>query len=437
MSSPMSSQDIRVPDIGDFSDVEIIEVHVGPGDPVNAEDPLITLESDKAAMDVPAPFSGTIEAMTVKIGDRVSEGDVIAQMQATDAAAPAETKAESDTAPEPESKPELEKAAPPPPQPAVAGNTPPVTLPPPVERSGVVNPHASPSIRRFARELGVDLSQVRGSGPKGRILKEDVQGFVKGRLSQPAPAAGGGVALPEIPKVDFAKFGPVESKPLSRIKKIAGKHLHACWLNVPHVTQHEDADITEMEAFRQAHKNEAKAQGFNLTPLVFAMKAAVGALRQYPQFNASLDATGENLVLKRYYNIGVAVDTPGGLVVPVIRGVDQKGFFQLAQELAETSKKARDGKLSPNDLQGGSFSISSLGGIGGTAFSPIVNAPEVAILGLSKSEIKPVWNGGEFEPRLMLPLSLSYDHRIIDGAEGARFIVCLAGMLSDIRRLML
>ena len=434
----MSSQAIRVPDIGDFSDVEIIEVHIGPGDSVNAEDPLITLESDKAAMDVPAPASGTIEAITVKIGDRASEGDVIGQMQAADAAAPpAETKTEPAATPEPEAKPEPKQEAAPPPQPVAAGNTPPITLPPPVERSGAVNPHASPSIRRFARELGVDLSQVRGSGPKGRILKEDVQGFVKGRLSQPAPAAGGGFALPEIPKVDFAKFGPVESKALSRIKKLAGKHLHACWLNVPQVTQHEDADITELEAFRQAHKDEAKAQGFNLTPLVFVMKAVVGALKQYPQFNASLDASGENLILKRYYNIGVAVDTPGGLVVPVIRDVDQKGLYQLAQELAETSKKARDGKLTPSDLQGGGFSLSSLGGIGGTAFSPIVNAPEVAILGLSKSELKPVWNGKKFKPRLMLPLSLSYDHRVIDGAEGARFAVYLARLLGDVRRLLL
>ena len=433
----MSIKDIAVPDIGDFSDVEIIEVHVGPGDSVNAEDPLITLESDKAAMDVPAPFSGVIKSLSINTGDRVSEGDVVAQMEVSGDASPAGEQAESQADPEPESKAEPEQDAAPPPQPASAGGAPPVSLPPPVERSGVVNPHASPSIRRFARELGVDLSQVRGSGPKGRILKEDVQGFVKGRLSQPAPAAGGGFALPEIPKVDFAKFGPVESQALSRIKKLAGKHLHACWLNVPHVTQHEDADITEMEAFRQAHKAEAKAQGFNLTPLVFVMKAVVGALKQYPQFNASLDASGENLILKRYYNIGVAVDTPGGLVVPVIRDVDQKGFFQLAQELAETSKKARDGKLTPGDLQGGSFSLSSLGGIGGTAFSPIVNAPEVAILGLSKSETKPVWNGEEFAPRLMLPLSLSYDHRVIDGAEGARFIVYLARMLSDIRRLML
>ncbi|MGB1111287.1 MAG: dihydrolipoyllysine-residue acetyltransferase [Gammaproteobacteria bacterium] len=443
----MSVKDILVPDIGDFKDVEIIEVHVAVGDEVQAEDPLVTLESDKAAMDVPAPCAGTIESLDVALGGRVSEGSKLGTISAAEESAAADTAAPEEPAVETAAEPETPKPEPEPtPSPAAAaassmnasGATPPSTLPPPVERSGVAKPHASPSIRRFARDLGVDLTKVSGSGPKGRILKEDVQNWVKNKLTQPlASAAGGGFSLPSIPAVDFAKFGPVENKPLSRIKKLAGKHLHACWLNVPHVTQHDEADITELEAFRQANKGAAKAEGYNLTPLVFVMKAAVGALKAFPQFNASLDSTGESLILKHYFHIGVAVDTPDGLVVPVIRDVDKKGMMDLAKELAEISAKARAGKLSPSDMQGATFSISSLGGIGGTEFTPIVNAPEVAILGLSKSSMKPVWNGADFEPRLMLPMSLSYDHRVIDGAEGARFIVELGRLLGDIRRLLL
>ncbi|MGB0721490.1 MAG: dihydrolipoyllysine-residue acetyltransferase [Gammaproteobacteria bacterium] len=442
---------LTVPDIGDFKDVEIIEIHVKAGDEVNAEDPLITLESDKAAMDVPAPAAGTIESIEIEVGGRVSEGDSIGVM--TRGGADTGEPAASTTTKEP--TPDTQAPAEPAETPAASqpaqssdtaystsdsrpSGTPPTTLPPPLERSGMAIPHASPSVRRFARELGVDLTKVRGSGSKGRILKEDVKAWVKGKITQPIPSGeGGGFSLPAIPAIDFSKFGPVEHQSLSRIKKIAGKHLHACWLNVPHVTQHDDADITDMEAFRQANKDAAKAEGYSLTPLVFVMKAVVAALKKYPQFNASLDSSGEALILKRYYHIGIAVDTPGGLVVPAIRDVDKKGFMELAKELAETSKKARDGKLRPDDMQGASFSISSLGGIGGSYFTPIVNAPEVAILGLSKSEMKPVWNGKEFEPRLMLPLSLSYDHRVIDGAEGARFTTYLNHVLADIRRLML
>jgi pyruvate dehydrogenase E2 component (dihydrolipoamide acetyltransferase) len=296
--------------------------------------------------------------------------------------------------------------------------------------------HASPSIRAFARELGVDLAQVKPSGPKGRILREDVQGYVKGELTKPRGAAGG-MGIPEMPLVDFAKWGPVEVRPLSRIKKLSGANLHRAWLNVPHVTQHDEADITELEAFRKAMAEEAAKQGVKLTLLAFLMKAAAAALKKYPDFNASLEAGGENLVLKHYCHIGVAVDTPDGLVVPVIRDVDQKGVFDLARDLAAMSQKARDKKLGPAEMQGGSFTISSLGGIGGTAFTPIVNAPEVAILGVSKSATKPVWNGKEFVPRLMLPLSLSYDHRVIDGAAGARFAAYLAGVLADMRRILL
>jgi len=309
-----------------------------------------------------------------------------------------------------------------------------------VDEAGFAHAHASPAVRRFARELGVDLSKVKGSGPKARILKDDVQAFVKGALSRPAPAAasgGFGFALPAMPSIDFSKFGPIEAKPLSRIKKISGANLHRNWVSIPHVTQNDEVDITELEAFRKQMSDDAQKQGVKLTPLAFLMKGCVAALKKYPQFNASLSPEGDNLILKQYYHLGVAVDTPNGLVVPVIRDCDKKGVMQLAKELGDISAKAREGKLSPGEMQGGTFSISSLGGIGGSNFTPIINAPEVAILGASRSATKPIWKDGQFVPRLMLPLSLSYDHRVVDGAEGARFITYLNGVLSDIRRLIL
>ncbi len=434
-----SVKDVTVPDIGDFKDVPVIEVLVKPGDSVKAEDSLITLESDKATMEVPAPFSGVIKSMSVKVGDKVSEGSPILQMEVSEgagagakeapAAKPAEQPAEKPAAEAPR---ETKPAPAPAPAPAAAG---------PIDEAGFAAAHASPGVRRFARELGVDLGKVKGSGPKGRVLKEDVQNFVKSAIGGAgAPAAGGAglaLGLPAWPSVDFAKFGPVEPQALSRIKKISGPALHRNWVHIPHITQQDEADITELEAFRKDLSDEAKKQGIKLTPLAFIMKAAVAALKDHPEFNSSLAPGGDALILKRYYHIGVAVDTPGGLVVPVIRNVDQKGLFALARELGDISAKARDGKLSPADMQGGTFSISSLGGIGGGHFTPIINAPEVAILGVSRSVTKPVWSGKEFLPRLMLPLSLSYDHRVVDGAQGARFISALSAVLSDIRRVLL
>jgi pyruvate dehydrogenase E2 component (dihydrolipoamide acetyltransferase) len=436
--------DIKVPDIGDFKDVPVIEVFVKPGATVAVDDPLVTLESDKAAMDVPSPVAGVVKDVNVKVGDKVSEGSVIltlesaagqsTQMQSTaTAAAPA-----TGAAPTP---PAAAAAA----VPAVAATAAPVASP-----EGAPDPaafrltHASPSVRVFARELGVDLSKITGTGPKGRILHEDVQQFVKRAMSGAgaAPvAAGGGLTgggalnLLPWPKVDFAKFGPVEAKPLSRIKKISGANLARNWVMIPHVTQFDDADITELEAFRVQLNKENEKSGVKVTMLVFLIKASVAALRKFPDFNASLD--GDNLVYKRYFNVGFAADTPNGLVVPVIKSADQKGVLQIAKEMGELSAKAREGKLGPADMQGGCFSISSLGGIGGTAFTPIINAPEVAILGVSKSATKPVWNGKEFAPRLVLPLSLSYDHRVIDGAAAARFSTYLAQLLADLRRVML
>jgi pyruvate dehydrogenase E2 component (dihydrolipoamide acetyltransferase) len=435
-------KDVVVPDIGDFKDVPVIEVLVKPGDSVKADDSLVTLESDKATMEVPAPFSGVVKDLKVKVGDKVSEGVLILTLEAQDG-----------TSPQPPAKPAtapaaLLSAAPPPsapaqPQPQAAPSATPSTLTgamalAAVDEVGFAHTHASPGVRRFARELGVDLTRVKGAGPKGRILKDDVQGYVKAALARPAPAmAGGGLSVLPLPAVDFSKFGPTEVKPLSRIKKISGANLHRNWVTIPHVTQNDEADITELEAFRKQMSDEVQKQGIRVTLLAFLIKAAVAALKRYPQFNASLSSDGESLVLKQYFNIGVAVDTPNGLVVPVIRDSDKKGVIQLAKELGEVSAKARDGKLSPTDMQGGCFSISSLGGIGGLNFTPIINAPEVAILGVSRSVMKPVWKDGQFLPRLMLPLSLSYDHRVVDGAEGARFITYLNSILSDIRRLVL
>ncbi len=442
----MSLKEARVPDIGDHSDVPVIEVLVSPGDTVGKDQGLVTLESAKATMEVPSPFAGVVKEIRVKLGDNVSEGTVVAVIEETDAA-PAATPAPAAAAPAPSPKSvETPVAAPPAPtapaasQPAAepsAPRTPPVTFDADAVLPAKV-PYATPAVRLFARELGVDLAQVQGSGRDGRILRQDVQGFVKSALSGgtagAAPAGGGaGLNLLPWPKVDFAKFGAVEVEPLSRIKKISGANLARNWAMIPHVTQFELADITEMEAFRKGLAEENKE--LRITPLVFQIKAVVAALRQFPQFNASLD--GDSLVLKKYFHIGIAVDTPNGLVVPVLRDCDQKGFLQLAAELAAISKKARDGKLGPADMSGGCFSISSLGGIGGTSFTPIINAPDVAILGVSKAAMQPVWNGKKFEPRLMLPLSLSYDHRVIDGAAAARFTSFLAGQLADIRRLLL
>ena len=432
-------REVLVPDIGDFKDIPVIEVMVKIGDRVKAEDSLVTLESDKATMDVPAPFAGLVRDMKVKLGDKVSEGSLIVTIEAEEegvAAAPAQTPATPTPPPAPsapEAKPAPTQAPTPAAMPASA------SAPAAIDEAAFARAHASPAIRRFARELGVDLSKVTGKGPKGRILKEDVQEHVKAAITRPAAPSGGGFGfnLPAMPNVDFSKFGPVESKALSRIKKISGANLHRNWVSIPHVTQNDEIDITEMESFRKQLSEEQQKSGIKVTPLVFLMKAAVAALKRFPQFNASLAADGESLILKQYFHIGVAVDTPNGLVVPVIRNVDQKGIVQLAKELGEVSTRARDGKLGPAEMQGGCFSISSLGGIGGTHFTPIINAPEVAILGVSRSAMKPVWKDGQFIPRLMLPISLSYDHRVIDGAEGARFISYFNGLLSDIRRLIL
>ncbi len=449
-----SVKEVVVPDIGDFNNVDVIEVLVSPGDQIKAEDPLITLETDKATMDVPSPYAGVVKEVKIKVGDKVSQGVAVALLEADESVSEAESAAQPQAAAnEPEASavaegpaaeaPVPRAAAPTPPAPAAAPSTaarltPPPTLPPPVERSGAARAHASPSVRAFARELGVDLTQVQGTGPKGRILQQDVQAFVKQRLSHPGAAApAAGYVLPAMPEIDFSKFGAIELQPLSRIKKIAGPHLHRSWVLLPHVTQHDEADITELEAFRQEIKEDAKSRGVRLTLLAFLLKASVAALKAYPQVNASLDPGGENLILKKYYHIGVAVDTPDGLVVPVIRDVDKKGVYDLAEELGEVSARARDKALTPTDLQGGCFTISSLGGIGGTAFTPIINAPEVAILGVSRSRMQPVYRNGEFVPRLILPLSLSYDHRVIDGAQAARFTGFLGRVLTDVRRLLL
>ncbi len=428
--------DVTVPDIGDYQDVPVIEVLVKAGDSVKAESSLVTLESDKATMEVPAPSAGVVREMKVKVGDKVSQGRVILTLEVADAAAVASV------APTPAATPAAAPAAAaaPVPQPAAPSAPTPPRASAPIDEAGFARAHASPSVRRFARELGVDLSKVKGSGPKERILQLDVQQFVKGVIAQGSSGTGGaaiGMGLPAWPTVDFAKFGPIETQVMSRIKKISGPALHRNWVQIPHITQNDEADITEMETFRKQMGEELQKQGVKITPLVFIMKAVVAALKQHPEFNSSIAPSGDALILKRYFHIGVAVDTPGGLVVPVIRNVDQKGLLALAKELGEASIKARDGKLGPADMQGGCFSISSLGGIGGGHFTPIINAPEVAILGVSKSTLKPVWKDSQFVPRLMLPLSLSYDHRAIDGAQGARFITSLSANLSDIRRVLL
>jgi len=465
--------EIKVPDIGDFSDVPVIEILVAAGDRVNAEDGLVTLESDKATMEVPSPAAGVIRELRLKLDDKVSEGDVVALLELSDEEAstveqPAEPTQEQSAEPAEQSGEVAgteaaapQEPAPPAPEAAAgtargpgamesgADDSAATAEPEPDERvvgtpaaSAASLPYASPAIRKFARELGVDLSAVEGSGDRGRILREDVAAFVKSVMTDPKSKAGPAVAglrldFPELPEIDFSRYGEVERQPLTRIQKISAGHLHRNWVGIPHVTQHDEADITDMESFRKANAEEAAAQGFKLTPLVFLIKAMVASLKKYPRFNASLDADGETLILKKYYNIGIAVDTPDGLVVPVIRNCERKGIMELAAELAEVSSRAREKKLQPQDIQGGCISISSLGGIGGTAFTPIINAPEVAILGVSRSTMKPIWDGSDFRPRLMLPLSLSYDHRVIDGAAAARFTRFLASRLEDLRRLTL
>ena len=439
-----SIKDILVPDIGEFDAVEVIEVLVKSGDAVSVEDPLLTMESDKASMDVPSPFSGTVKTVKLKAGDKVSQNDliltlVVKELETAVTETSAETENSEATAPETKdivSTRESESTS------SGAVSKEPARRPPPivmsVNQKSFLRAHASPSIRKFARELGVDLSQVHGSGRKERITKEDVQEFVKKALGGTASGtAAAGSGIPAMPEIDFSKFGPVEIKPLSRIQKKAAVNLHRGWLNLPIVTHHDEADITELEYFRKSLKDESAKQGLKVTPLVFLLKACAVAIRKHPNFNSSLTVDKENLVLKKYLHIGVAVDTPDGLVVPVIRDVEQKGLLELAKELGEVSEKARAKKLKTNDIQGGCFSISSLGGIGGTAFTPLVNAPEVAILGVTRSRMMPVWNGKEFLPRLMLPMDLTYDHRVIDGAQAARFMVDLCEILSDMRRMSL
>jgi pyruvate dehydrogenase E2 component (dihydrolipoamide acetyltransferase) len=433
---------VKVPDIGDFKDVPVIEVFVKPGAAVKAEDPLVTLESDKATMDVPAPSAGIVKELKVKLGDKVSEGSVILLLEASGAAAP---QRETPARPAPAGS-ETETAAPRQASGAASSDaqTSAVAEPrasAPVDREAFRAAHASPSVRAFARELGVDLSLVKGSGPKDRILHEDVQRYVKGALAGAGAArgttstAGAGLNLLPWPQIDFSKFGPIEAKPLSRIKKISGANLHRNWVMIPHVTNCDDADITDLEAFRVQLNKENEKSGLKVTMLAFLIKASVAALKKFPEFNTSLD--GDNLVYKSYYNIGFAADTPNGLVVPVVKNADQKGVLAIAKEMGELSGKAREGKLGPADMQGGCFSISSLGGIGGTYFTPIINAPEVAILGVCRSNTRPVWDGKQFAPRLILPLSLSYDHRVIDGASAARFNTCLVSLLGDMKRTVL
>jgi pyruvate dehydrogenase E2 component (dihydrolipoamide acetyltransferase) len=454
-SSGPSVIEVTVPDIGDATDVDIIEVLVAEGDSVAEEDGLITLETDKATMDVPSPQAGKVVSLKVKVGDKVSEGSLVLSLEVegasapADAAQPAASQAPAAVSAPAQKAPAAAQKAPAAGQkaPAAGQKVPPVPHHPSageISKTGRV--HASPSVRRVAREFGVDLSQVSGSGRKGRILKEDVQSYVKYELSRPKMTPGsnvaegsGGLQVLPPPKVDFAKFGEVEEVALTRIQKLSGPNLHRNWVTIPHVTQFEEADITDLEDFRKQQNviAEKRKLGVKITPLVFMMKAVADALKMYPTFNSSLSASGESLVMKKYYHVGIAVDTPNGLVVPVVRDVDKKGVMEISKELMEISVKARDGKLKAADMQGSCFTISSLGGIGGTGFTPIVNAPDVAILGVSKSEIKPKWNGKDFEPRLMLPLSLSYDHRVIDGALAARFAVHLADCLADIRRILL
>jgi pyruvate dehydrogenase E2 component (dihydrolipoamide acetyltransferase) len=427
-------QTLVVPDLGDFEDVQIIEVHVSAGDDVAVDDPLITLETDKAAMDVPAIAAGTVREVLVKVGEKVSAGSSIAMIDVAQSGAAGNEDADTDRTAARRAPLKPPKAAEPPRTEPRPEGTAPARLPA-VDEAGFARAHASPSVRKLARELGVDLARVKGSGSKNRVLHEDVKAFVKSILGGQAAGPSGGV-LPKVPGVDFAKFGPIDVQPLTRIQKISGPRLQASWINLPHVTQHDEADITELEAKRQELKGPAKKRGIPLTPLAFVMKACVAALAEFPKVNASLSDDGANLVYKKYVHLGFAADTEQGLVVPVIRDADKKDVYELAAELRDLSHAAREGKLKVDQLQGASFTVSSLGGIGGTAFTPIINAPEVAILGVSRSAMKPVWDGETFRPRLMLPLSFSYDHRVIDGALAARFTTFLARTLADVDKLL-
>jgi pyruvate dehydrogenase E2 component (dihydrolipoamide acetyltransferase) len=435
----VATTEIAVPDIGDYQDVPVIEVHVAPGDVVAEEDPLVTLESDKATMDVPATAAGKVQDVKVKVGDTVSEGTVVVVVGG-DGAGPLTTPPSLVGQQEP--PPEATPGSPAPAQaPAAQAPAAPPAAAPASAGAGaiadVTGAHASPSVRRLARELDIDLNTVKGGGEKGRILKEDLLAAVRGPAKAAPGAAPAGAGIPEIPAQDFSKYGQVETVPLPRIKKLSGPFLHRSWLNIPHVTHNDEADITDLDPYRRELDTAAKAEGYRVTLLAFLMKAAVSALRQFPEVNSSLSPSKDSLILKRYYHIGIAVDTPGGLVVPVIRNVEAKGVTELSKDLGTISQKARDGKLSPDDMSGGSFTISSLGGIGGTSFTPIVNSPEVAILGVVRARTSPVWDGEAFVPRLMLPVSLSYDHRVIDGALAARFTRQLCTVLEDVRRLLL
>ena len=440
------AEEVKVPDIGDFEQVDVIEVLIQAGERVDKEQPLITLESEKSSLEVPSPVAGKVVEVALEVGDKVSEGDLIARIESEP-----ETARTGDTEPPKTSEPEAQAGdsdagtQPVAPQgrpgtaersgeePAAAAPRPaPRTGHPAVDRSPLDKPHASPSVRRFARELGVDLRQVQGTGPRGRILREDVQAFVKSALTQRVTGS-----IPPIPKIDFSKFGDIERTPLSRIKRKAGPNLHRSWLNVPHVTHFDEADISDLEDFRQSEQERAQRRGIKLTLLAFLLEACTKALKDFPIVNSSLDDDGEHLILKRYIHIGVAVDTENGLLVPVVRDVDRKGLYELAREIAELAEQARAGKLKPEQMQGASFTISSLGGIGGTGFTPIINAPEVAILGVSRAATRPIWDGSQFKPQLILPLALSYDHRVIDGADAARFTRHLATLLGDLRRVLL
>ena len=469
----MPTKEVLIPDIGDFDSVDVIEVLVAPGDRVQAEDSLITLESEKATMEIPSPWAGIVKELKIAVGDKVAQGSPILILETEAEASTPE--AETEPAEEAEKRPEVAEepteetgAAAAGEKPADADETPtetpgeesargresasdrpagaPTAAKPPapgltpgeLAESTAGKPHASPAIRRFARELGVELGRVPGTGPKGRIQKEDVQAFVQAAIGQvPAGAPPGAFTLPEPPRVDFARFGEIEKRPLSRIQKISGASLHRNWLNIPHVTQFDEADITELEAFRKSQLEELAARNIKLTLLAFLTRAVVAVLRQFPQVNASLDPDGEHLIVKKYYHIGVAVDTSEGLVVPVIRNADRKGLVEIARELGELSARARDKELTPGEMQGGTFTISSLGGLGGTGFTPIINAPEVAILGVSRATMKPVYRDGGFVPRLILPFALSYDHRVVDGADAVRFTSTLSADLSDVRRILL
>ena len=456
-----ASLEIKVPDIGDFDEVEIIEVLVAEGQSVAAEDPLITLESDKATMDIPAPSGGVIEKLLVQVGQKVAQGAPIALLRGEDAAAEPATKPSKSADKESGEKSSKESGKAPSKSAGKAADKTPSSAVDTVKESAVESPpksttespapsptvdtpqadgelpHASPSVRQFARELGARLAGIKGSGRKGRILREDVSAWVKQQLTSPSSSSSTASGIPPIKPIDFAQFGAIERVALSRIKKLSGPHLQRAWLNAPHVTHHDEADVTELEAFRQSLKEEAARDGVRITMLGFAVKVLANALKKFPQVNASLDADGATLIVKQYFNIGIAVDTPNGLVVPVIREVDRKSIFEIAKSMGELSARARDGKLTPADMQGGCITISSLGGIGGTAFTPIINAPEIAILGITRARMQPVWDGKKFAPRLMLPLDFSYDHRAIDGAEAARFVAHLVQSFGDARRLSL